>query len=382
MGEGRPTASLVTPPGKGGIAVVVLAGQGAERLAEGVFRPNAGAPGRPGRLRLGKLMDGDDVLDEAIVRGEADRVEIHLHGGPVLVRRLLELLADRGVEVKPPSADPAFDPAHPTWRNPAIGREMLELLPRARSLLAVAAISQQWSAGLSELTSSLHASLTGNAQSAISIAQSAALLRSAARRLAIMEKLLNPAEVVLAGPPNVGKSTLANALTGRATSVVHETPGATRDWVRELAFFHGVPVWLTDTAGLWDAAEAIDAEAVRRARHRIDAAEVVCLLEAGEPFHVPDWMHAKTLLRVASKCDVAPAMPHADVCLSARTGEGLDGLRRAALAAMGLGEIDPAAPMAFTRRQANLLAAAADALDRQHTPAALDAMDRLLRRQW
>jgi tRNA modification GTPase len=115
---------------------------------------------------------------------------------------------------------------------------MLEALPQAASELVVAAVSQQWSAGVSQLASDPDVS--------------AELLRSAARRLPMMQKLLSPPEVVLVGPPNVGKSTLANAIVGREVSIVHTIAGTTRDWVREQALLGGVPIWLTDTAGLFD----------------------------------------------------------------------------------------------------------------------------------
>ena len=92
-----------------------------------------------------------------------------------------------------------------------------------------------------------------------------AMLRRAAGRLALIRRLLEPAEVVLAGPPNVGKSTLANALIGRQVSLVHDQAGTTRDWVRHLAVLCGVPVHVTDTAGLWDAPAGVDAQAVGRA---------------------------------------------------------------------------------------------------------------------
>ena len=304
---------------------------------------------------MGHIVAGTDVLDEAVVCRRDGLIEINIHGGPAVARALLELLAAQGVTIAPPGglAEAAFPLAHPRWNNPAIGAELLAALPGAKGPRVVAALTRQWSAGLSELARGDRPAPTA--------------LRDAAGGLARMRRLLDPAEVVLVGAPNAGKSTLANALVGRPVSVVHETPGTTRDWVRELALLDGVPVWLTDTAGLWEAegaagtAGAIDAEAVRRARLRAESADLVLLtLRAEAPAADPPWLHARHTLRVATQCDrAAPAFP-ADACVSGATGQGLDNLKTAILRALGVADLDPAAPMAFTDRQARLLLQAAD----------------------
>ena len=200
-----------------------------------------------------------------------------------------------------------------------------------------------------------------------------------------MHRLLDPPEVVLAGPPNAGKSTLANALIGREVSIVHDRAGTTRDWVRELAIIRGVPIRVTDTAGLWEAPEGIDAQAVRRARRRAEAADLVLLLGEGQSPAAPEWLHPGRLLRVVSKCDLqafSPGRPSdraGGLAVSALTGEGLDDLKDAIVGEMGLADLNPAAPMAFTRRQADLLTRAAEAVDDGNPVAAGDALNGILR---
>jgi len=356
MNDARTIVTVQTPPGRGGIAVIELSGDGADEILRAAFAPRAAGETGAGRLQLGRIVDGGETLDEAIVCRTAGGAEISVHGGPVVVRRVLELLARLGATAAAPgTADSAFSAAHRLWNNPAVGREMLAALPLARSAVVVAALSRQWSAGLSELAACSPAD--------------ASALRAAAGRIERMRRVLHPAEVVLAGPPNAGKSTLANALVGRAVSIVSDTPGTTRDWVRELALPGGLPVWLTDTAGLWDVQSPEDAEAVRRARDRAGQADLVLLVESGEPFRVPDWLDARRVLRVAAKCDLPGETSACDVRVSARTGEGMDAMREAILAALGLGGFDPSEAMAFTDRQAGLLARAADALDHTQSPA-------------
>ncbi len=351
------TATLQTPPGKGGIAVIALIGPEAERILDIVFRPGAShADAGADALQLGRLVDDGQVIDEAVVCRCDAGVEINIHGGPAAARATMKLLARHGAVAAPAeaAAPRSFPTAHPQWRNPAIGTEMIEALAHAHSLRVVEAIAAQWSGGLSARARS---------------EPTAPDLRAAADGLAVMQKLLRPAEVVLAGPPNAGKSTLANALIGREISIVHRRAGTTRDWVRELALLEGLPVWLTDTAGIWDVPEsncpaaAVDAEAVRRARHRAEGADLVLLLAAGDPTDVPAWLHAKHVLRIATKTDAVPPDAAADVTVSAHTREGLDVLRAAILHALGLADFDPTAARAFTERQVGLLVDAADALD-------------------
>ena len=305
-------------------------------------------------------------------------MEIDLHGGPAVATAAMRLLSELGAEAigAPAAAPECFEPAHPELANAAIGREMLDALGSARSPLAVAALTQQWSAGLSRLARLGLEQCTAGTADPQPLARQ---LRAAADRLGQMQRLLDPAEVVLAGPPNVGKSTLANAMVGREVSIVHHAAGTTRDWVRELAVVRGVPVYRTATAGLWDVADAVDAEAVRRARQRIARADLVLLLGAGAAAPVPDWLTARPhrLLCIASKCDACPAFADA-AAVSAFTGDGLADLGDRIVAALGLADFDPTAPAAFTHRQADLLARAAQATGEGRDQAVLAALTELL----
>ncbi len=372
------TVAMQTPPGRGGIAVFALRGPAVDAILAEAFRPcghdrTSGA----GALQLGHVVDGPRVIDQVIVARRGDLAEINIHGGPAAAAAVLHRLGDLGAIVLPasPAGQACFRPAHPAMHNPAIGAEMLEALPAAASPRVAAALTQQWSAGLSELAARVLACVS---------ARSAAELRAAATRRAIMRRLLCPAEVVLAGAPNAGKSTLANALLGRAASIVHDRPGTTRDWVREQALLCGLPVWLTDTAGLWETPDTVDAEAVRRTRHRIAAADLVVLLGGGRVESLPAWLDelcrpgALRVLRVATKTDVAPAPPDADAAVCALTGQGLDELGLRIIEALGLGDFDARCPAAFTDRQEALLTRAADALDAGHIKQARAALGELM----
>ena len=363
MSQAQTIAWLQTPPGKGGIAVISLAGPDAERIVGQVFRSGSRGVPSPGKLALGHVVDCDRVIDEAIVTHTGNSFEINIHGGPAAAAATLHRLADCGASVESETLCEAFQSEHPKWSNPAIGREMLDALGAARSTLAVSAITNQWSSGLSELVCSN---------------PTVAQLRKAACGLARMQRLGRPAEIVLAGEPNVGKSTLANTLIARQVSIVHDTAGTTRDWVREIASLRGVPIWLTDTAGLWDAPHHIDIEAVRRARQRIAEADLVVLMSAGDESTPPDWIPRDKLLKVAAKCDIAPPSPNADLGISSTTGQGLSELIDAILRRIDMADFDPTAPMAFTQRQSDLLNAAADAIEAGDVQGVSDTLRQLL----
>ena len=376
-----PTAVLQTPPGRGGIAVIALSGPGAMEILGTIFRPmKSHSASGEGVLRLGHVVTDGLVIDEAVVASHGQAIEINIHGGPAVAMAVMELLAGQGATVapSPPAAPESFPTAHPSWDNPAIGWEMLQAIPLARSSLALEALSRQWSGGLSAVVAETIRRIdTGGIEPKVA-ADSAARLRQASAALPRMNCLLNPPEVVLAGPPNAGKSTLANKLVGRSVSIVHHTPGTTRDWVRELAILDGAAVWISDTAGLWENAQGIDAQAVTRARQRAEAADLVLILGAGDE-RTGTVFHAKKLLRLAAKADICPPVGEYDLAVSSVSGRGIGRLRRAVLKALNLADIDPAAPMAFTPRQASALESAAGLIERHRFEPAREILIGILR---
>jgi tRNA U34 5-carboxymethylaminomethyl modifying GTPase MnmE/TrmE len=171
-------------------------------------------------------------------------------------------------------------------------------------------------------------------------------------------------------------------------SIVHERAGTTRDWVRCRICLGEAAAELTDTAGLYEdgapptasnggesagaLAAEIDRLAAERARQRACEADLVVLLAPGSPRR-PQWLDADApVLAVAGRCDECPPDAPDLLAVSGRTGEGVEALRAAMTEKLGLADIDPAAPRAFTVRQAEGLFRAADALLRGK-PTAADA---------
>jgi tRNA modification GTPase len=144
---------------------------------------------------------------------------------------------------------------------------------------------------------------------------------------------------VLAGAPNVGKSSLLNRLAGEERAIVTPIAGTTRDALREPIQIEGVPLTLVDTAGLRADADPIEQLGMERARREIAAADVVLMVaEAGsEPAPLHELPAGGAHLLVFNKVDLHPgfAPPSGALAISARTGAGLEQLRKAILAAAG-----------------------------------------------
>ncbi len=185
----------------------------------------------------------------------------------------------------------------------------------------------------------------------------AAELRSWLERPRV-ERLKDGVKVVVAGPPNVGKSSLINVVAGEERAIVTAVPGTTRDHIEVPLSLGGVPILLTDTAGLRDSADDVEAIGVARATTLIGAADVVLWL--GEPEDAPD--RPGTLL-VHAKTDLPgrEIAPEGSIALSSVTGEGIAGLLRR-VEALARSLLPAEDVIALNRRQAQHFEEAAEAL--------------------
>ena len=178
------------------------------------------------------------------------------------------------------------------------------------------------------------------------------------------EKLREGLMFAIAGPPNVGKSSLINALAERDVAIVSAMPGTTRDALETRVVLGGVPVTLVDTAGLRETTDTIEAEGVRRALARAEDADLV--IEVSDGSHIITQMEHSYRIMVANKSDLGHPAPPDAIPISALTGEGLDALRdRLSEAARALTETSGPPPLTRARHRAALL----EALDRLNAAA-------------
>jgi tRNA modification GTPase len=172
------------------------------------------------------------------------------------------------------------------------------------------------------------------------------------------ELLKDGVRVVVAGPPNAGKSSLLNAIAGEERAIVTDIPGTTRDHIEVPLALGGIPIVLTDTAGLRESADAVEAIGVERTGRLVNASDILVWL--GDPAEAPG--HPR-LIQVHPKSDLHGEGPAGSVSVSAKTGEGLKPLlERIGEEAKSL--LPGEDSVALNRRQAAQLIDAHDALNR------------------
>ena len=402
-------AAVSTPPGQSGIGIVRISGPDALPIADRLFRPasDGHSPSEQPTFstRYGRVYEDDEVVDEVILTvmraprtyTTQDVVEINCHGGIVPLRRVLELVLHKGARLA--------DPGEFTKRAFFFGRidlaqaEAVADTINARTEAAHKAALHHLAGKLSQhvrelrdrlmnIVSLVEASIDfveddidflsrGQLEDRLAALQAdmGEMLSSAEAGRALREGL----RVAIAGRPNVGKSSLMNALLREKRVIVTPEPGTTRDVVEETANLGGFPVALADMAGLREADNLVERAGVDLAREWLDRADLILLvIDGSEPLRDEDrrlleqMLGPRTLL-VLNKIDLPEGLCEDDVTLldevpvvrvSALTGEGLPHLENAIVERTWGGQVAPAAEIIVTNvRHKNAIERAAGAID-------------------
>jgi tRNA modification GTPase len=355
---------IATPAGTAAIGVIRISGPHAIPIVSKIVRPSSGSleacePRRLYRVPVVDPQTGEhlDVALVVVMPGPAsytgdDVVELSCHGNPVLLESIVTLLAGGGARLASPGEFTRR--AYLRGRLDLLQVEAVAELIGARTEQAIRLAARQLTGGLSDevgrcrerlldLIASLEVALdfpddevgigheAAGYQASNIVREFARLISAAQRGRAVQDGL----SVMLAGAPNVGKSSLLNTLLGTERAIVSPTPGTTRDLVDGTLVIEGVVVRIIDGAGLADPLDAIDAEGMRRARQALKTSDLaLVVLDRSRPVSsvdrdLLDGTSGCRRLVIANKCDVPSAWEEAtstDCACSALTGAGVDDL--------------------------------------------------------
>jgi tRNA modification GTPase len=367
-------AAIATPPGLGGVGIVRISGAQALEILIGIC-------GREVPPRIATLCRFRDSEGRLIDRGLAlvfpaphsytgeSVVELHGHGGPMVMNMLLKAAIDCGARLARPGefTERAFLNGTMDLAQAEAVADLIASRSEAAARSAVRSLSGDFSKRVREIADSM-LQLRIYVEGAIDfpeddvdfltegriderlerlIGSLMTLLRAAAQGAILNDGIT----LALVGRPNVGKSSLLNRLLGFDRAIVAETPGTTRDTLSEVMDLDGVPVRIVDTAGLRSSGDDVELEGMRRARKQIEDADRVLLVidrassETSSVVITEQALPTDRLSVVANKIDLTgepsgegllAGLP--EVRVSALTGEGIDALKRHILGAVGFHE--------------------------------------------
>lgn len=380
--------AISTPPGRGGIGVVRLAGPEARAIAESMLRLRHSLEAN--RASFGELIEPKtgERIDEVVVTyfqkphsyTTDDIVEISGHGSPVVLQHIVELALERGARLA--------EPGEFTMRAFLNGRldltqaEAVRDLIDAQTLFQARVAAEQLGGALSgrikpikqklvELIATMEAGIDF-AEDDISVLPSAEIerriaalrgpLEELARSFAYGSMVHHGLALAIVGRPNVGKSSLFNRLVERERAIVTATPGTTRDLVSETVAMGGIPVRLTDTAGIRAASDEAESIGVKKSYEALAEADLVLVVRDAASFsktadddRLGQLTEGRTVIHVLNKVDLVRNRARLDrdhfIPTSALTGEGIDDLRSAILGCIGAGPQQESGMLTNLRQQ-------------------------------
>ncbi|MCF6217305.1 MAG: tRNA uridine-5-carboxymethylaminomethyl(34) synthesis GTPase MnmE [Gammaproteobacteria bacterium] len=366
-------AAVATPPGRGGVGIVRVSGPATAAISEQVL----GRQLSPRRAEYLPFKDSDGLaIDQGIAlffpnphsfTGE-DVLELQGHGGPVVMDMLLERVVQLGARIARPGefSEQAFLNDKLDLTQAEAIADLIDSASQQAARMALRSLQGAFSDQINQLVERF-INLRVYVESAIdfpeeeidfltegNVAAQVAELKASLQQVidsAHQGQLLREgATIVIAGQPNVGKSTLLNRLTGRDSAIVTNTPGTTRDLLREQILIDGLPLHIIDTAGLRETSDQVEKIGIQRARDEISKADRLLLIVDGaegisaEDQSIIDQLSEPsppmTLIRNKidnhsqhAAFDEEAAIP--TISLSAKRGEGVELLRQHLKACVG-----------------------------------------------
>ncbi|QDT65717.1 GTPase [Calycomorphotria hydatis] len=318
-----PSITRLTPSGRGAVATLLFRGDALLIDEAGLFQAANGK--KIGEQAIGNVVFGhwgeaDDAGTEEVVlcRTSSQECEIHCHGGMAAVRRIVGQLTTLGIQELG-----GWEPIGETSR---LELELREAVTRAATERTAKYLWAQ--------ASGVFRTAIETIRDAEDHAQKLAAINQLLHWAKFGRHLIEPWRVVLYGRPNVGKSSLINALVGYGRAIVSSTAGTTRDVVTALTALDGWPIQLSDTAGLRTTADELEAAGIEKSDAQIAAADLkVLVLDASESLTDDDQLllertepHLIVLNKIDLSAENAESHRKGAIAVSAITGEGLSEL--------------------------------------------------------
>ncbi|NND96248.1 MAG: GTP-binding protein [Pirellulaceae bacterium] len=371
--DGRDTvATLLTGTGRSAIAVIGVAGDRASWAVNQCFHAATARRLSPGQIRYGAWggvekrnasdLPGETAAESVVLLPISEsELEVHCHGGTAATSRILNDLRQLGIDVVA-----AHDDA---WRRdqPLAIREAEQVLSHCLTARTAAAALDQVRGALAQWCEAV---LSGSMSPENVTLGARDILSRADWGLHLGDRF----DVVMAGPPNVGKSSLINAIVGYDRSITMDVAGTTRDVLHAETVIDGIPVRLSDTAGIRASQDAIEREGVLRAREATQRADLVIWVQepATDDVIADSELFAgrcKKSIRVMNKADlISPGRnTHSSqpgvLATVATTGQGVAMLMAAICDALVGDRAEPGSALPLTQRQRGCLSDIASATD-------------------
>ena len=358
-------AAVTTAKAPGAIASIDIFGELAGSVVMQIFKADTKTPDfSPTKILTGHILDDENVIDHVVLAcHKQNHFCINCHGNPLIVESILKSLAKKGAHLV---TSEQFLQMQFAAENNLCTIESEAKIVQLKSLTieGVQLISNQATKGLAK-----HFKSWEKKAAALDIKDLQKRCEEILAQSDIANLIINGANLVLAGPPNSGKSTLINSLAGKQKAIVTDIAGTTRDWVSATCKTKSLVMKVIDTAGLdqnLTINRNIDKQSQQKTADHLAAADLVLfVLDSTKAFEITEALKKsianRKVLVVLNKIDLAGSvdkyddLPYPSVKISAANDQGIDGLVKEIHEQLGIADYNLTTPACFTQRQRDII---------------------------